>query len=208
MKNYFYMKPETTGFTKDGYIWFHAIQLSGMKRTCIVFFTLLLAASCKSKDECRFTTAEELDKADLVKCKADAMYFFMRKFSLAFNDERKKAGIPLLPADYIAEVYTVGNQVRWHSEMDDRYFSKGLPYMKWKDLEWNGDTLKYDRSIFSEGKKEHPSNTLMIKYWLDTVSGSNQYLFTYEYSPKGNADDRELTPLQADSILKAWKLSY
>jgi hypothetical protein len=163
--------------------------------------------ACKGRDECAgFETAAQLQATDLIKCKADSMFYQLKRFSLAFNEERKKLGIPVLPADYLPEVYTVGNQVRWHSEIDDRYFSKGLPYMKWKDLEWSGDTLKYDRSIISEGKKEHPSNTLNITYWLDTLVDHKTYRIRYHYSPKNDTTDMVLSRFQADSILISWKL--
>jgi hypothetical protein len=172
-------------------------------------FFLLALLSCHHKKDCdSFSTVEDLQKADLQKCKVDSMFILMQQFSGAYNAARKEKGIPVLPMNYIAEVYTVGNQVRWHSEAnDERYFATGKPYMKWKDLEWNNDTLKYDRSVFTEGKHEHPSNNLIITYSLDTLTDHKSYVFRYEYSPKSDtAADIVLTKAQADSILSKWGL--
>jgi hypothetical protein len=180
-------------------------------RTLLVMLIGLVLFSCKRKKECTFSTVADLDKADFKECpptpKGDSTFIYMRQFSGGYDSMRKAKGIPALPKDYMVEVFTVDNQVRWHSEMnDDRYFKTGKPYLKWKDLEWSKDTLKYDRSIFTEGKKEHPSNNLIIVYYLDTLTSRKDYLFRYEYSPKNDTADVVLTKPQADSVLKAWGL--
>jgi hypothetical protein len=80
--------------------------------------------------------------------------------------------------------------------------------MKWKTLEWNGDTLKYDNSLFIEGKNDRWGKTLSIVYYLDTLTGGKDYLFRYEYSPGQNYADIIMNKNQADSVLKAWKIDY
>jgi hypothetical protein len=177
-------------------------------RVLIVTVLLVFLFACKTKKKCTFSTVADLDHADFKECPpspaGDSSFIYMRMFSGSYDSMRKAMGIPALPKDYIAEVYSVDNQVRWHSEVnDDRYSKTGKPYMKWKDLEWSKDTLKYDRSIFTDGKKEHPSNYLTIVYYLDTLN-SRTYTFRYEYSPKGDANDVVLTKMQADSVLNAW----
>src|SRR5262245_18918805 len=99
--------------------------------SALIFFLF----ACKNKECEGFTTAEDLDKADLIKCKVDSMYIYMKHFSLAWNNERKKIGIPLLSKHLTGMTYTVNNQVRWQDmeKMLDENYDK--PFLRHKDLE-------------------------------------------------------------------------
>src|SRR5262249_55582324 len=140
----------------------------------------------------------------------DSTFVWMRYYSGVYNSLRKIKGIPILPANFVAEVFTSANQVRWHGDIDrnGRFIEIGKPYMKWKTLEWNKDTLLYDYSLFIEGKNDRWGKTLSIKYYLDTLIGNKNYLFEYKYSPGQDQPDLTMSKNQADSVLKAWKIDY
>jgi hypothetical protein len=131
----------------------------------------------------------------------------MDLFSAGYNTIRKEKGIPVLPDDFEAETYSVNNQVRWHGDLKDgEWIEQDKPFLKWKTLEWDGNTLLYDRNLFVEDpKKDRYGNYLWIAYELDTSTADKKYLFMCTYKDSNRVEDI-LTKPQADSILKAWKL--
>ena len=178
---------------------------------------ILVAAflfSCTGKKKCTWSTVEDLDNADFIKCtpapERDSTFIYMRHFSGGYNSMRQSKGIPLLPGNYFAEVYSVNNQVKWHGDYtkDGRFIEINKPYMKWKTLEWSGDTLKYDLSLFVVGGKDGYGDKLMnITYYLDTLNNRKDYLFEYLYFPGRDSKVILFTKAQADSVLKAWGLA-
>jgi hypothetical protein len=171
---------------------------------------LLVSLSTSCKDECNgdFRTVAELDNFDFGKCGGEKMYAYMQHYSGGYGSVRKAKGIPSLPDNFVAMVWTVDNQVRWINEerIEDRSFKQ--PYYKYKNIEWNGEMLKYDVSVFV--KNDAAKSWLRIAYWQDTLSKTRGYKFSYDFGNDAYAADSTsaLTKHQADSILKDWKLDY
>lgn len=189
-----------------------------MKYTFLAI-TLLLIAGCGQKEKCRFSTVEDLDNLDLKECPPgdfyhhDTIYYnYVRKFSSGFENTRKEKGIPKLPKDFQVITWSVDYQVRWrNAEIIKKIYADSnyrQPYMERKDIEWNKNTLKYDRTNFSS--MDSLESYLNVEYFLDTVVTPNVYRFNYWYSninmQPGKASS--VTKQQADSILKAWKIDY
>lgn len=177
----------------------------------IIFILLTgLVISCNGKDECTWSTVADLDKGDLTKCKGDSMFYYMKKFSGGYDNERKEKGIPKLPKNFRGVVWTVNNQVRWiNQEMYDRIAADSNirePFMDRKDIEWNEDTLIYDWTNFSA--RDSLDSWVWIFYTRDSTTGN--YNFTCGYSNKNTPTDTDagITKAKADSILKAWKIDY
>ncbi len=183
-----------------------------MKPAIILLLSVfILSCKQKRKDPCEWRTVAELQALDLAKCRKpvpfDSMYHFMKDYSGGLNVFRKDKGIPVLPLDAEAELFSVNNQIRWHGDFKNGEFVEmKKPFMKWKDLQWDRNTLIYDRTIFVEDPaKDRNGNTLFIVYSLDTASAGGRYLFRYEYDDSSNRTTI-LTKFQSDSVLKAWKL--
>ena len=178
-----------------------------------ILFSIILCCliSCHSKSPCDgFVTARDLDETDLTKCKVDTDYFFMKKFSLAFNTIRTRNNIPVLPADFEAVTWTVKNQVRWVNAALHRQLEKDSafhqPFMDRKDLEWDRDRLIYDRTNYRA--MDSLDSWLTIEYVLDTVSKKADYRFNCSFMNKYDVYPNALmlSRQQADSVLERWKL--
>jgi hypothetical protein len=185
--------------------------MNSVKHLILFSFLLSCLIACQGKSPCDgFVTASDLDKTDLKSCKADTNYFFMKKFSLAYNTIRARADIPELPADFEAVTWTVKNQVRWVNAAMHRQLEKDTAFrqafMDRKDLEWDRGLLIYDRTNYRA--MDSLDSWLTIEYFLDTVSKKVDYRFNcsymnkYDVYPKALMLNRE----QADSVLESWKL--
>lgn len=183
-----------------------------MKLT-VFLLVFILSLSCKQKSACEWRTVDNLNKLDFTQCRPappdDSMYIYMNLFSAGYNTIREEKGIPVLPGDFEAEVYSVNNQVRWHGDVENgEWVERNKPFLKWKTLEWDKHTLLYDRNLFVEDpKKDRYGNSLWIAYELDTLSAGKEYFFQYQYEDS-NRVQTELNKYQADSILKAWNLDH
>lgn len=179
--------------------------------SCFVIFVFL--TSCKQKNNCEWRTATALEQIDRVKCLSqspenDSLYAQLRKFSLSFNTFRRQNRIPVLLPD--AEcLYLCPGDVRWAGDIKQgEYVPPSEPYLKWKTVQWHGDTLLADRSLFVENaNRDRWGKTLVINYYLDSVSKKN-YMFEYLYSSGNPAPDITFTQQQADSLLQSWGLTY
>lgn len=179
--------------------------------SCFVLFVLV--CSCKQKNKCDWRTASALEKIDRVKCLSqlpanDSFYAQLRKFSLSFNPYRRQNRIPVLSPDYEC-LYLCPGDVRWAGDIQEgEYVPPSHPYLKWKTVQWTGDTLLADWNLFVENSdKDRWGKTLVINYYLDTISRKN-YKFEYIYSSGNPAPDISFNQHQADSLLKSWGLTY
>lgn len=179
----------------------------------LIAFSIILCCliACQGKSPCDgFVTASDLDKTDLKNCKVDTDYFFMKKFSLAYNTFRTRNNIPVLPADFEAVSWTVKNQVRWVNAAMHRQLEKDSAFhqafMDRKDLEWDRDRLIYDRTNYRA--MDSLDSWLTIEYFLDTVSIKVDYRFNCSYMNKYDVYPKALmlSRQQADSVLERWKL--
>jgi hypothetical protein len=181
------------------------------------FIILLIIASCRQKEKCRFSTVTDLDNLNLRECPPgdsthhDTMYYHnVKRFSSGFDSIRKEKGIPKLPKDFQVITSSVDNQVRWrNAEMikkitGDSNFRQ--PFMQRKDIEWKNDELVYDLTNFTA--MDSVDSRVWILYVRDSTNGN--YVFKCGYSNKNmlNDSDAAITKSQADSILKAWKIDY
>lgn len=183
-----------------------------MKLSTVAILFIIVSCKHKNKDTCTWRSVDQLQQLDLTKCpKAnqpgnDSIYFRLRHFSGEYNTERKNNGIPVLPGNFEAELYSVNNQAKWHGDIKDgEFLTIGKPYLKWKSLEWNKDTLKYDISLFVEGDKDRYGPSLSVTYYLDTLGDRTNYLIDYIYSPGIDSRHILMSKVQADSVLKTWK---
>lgn len=169
--------------------------------------------SCTGHHTCRFSTVLDLDNMDLRVCspaatlRHDSLYFYrIREFSGGFDKVRSEKGIPGLPKDFEVMTWSVDNQVRWRNApiyrkiADDPKFRQA--HMERKDLEWNGDTLIYDRSNFTA--MDSMETWIYIWYVHNSITGG--YVFQCGYSNKTMipGSDVTITKSVADSMLKVW----
>jgi hypothetical protein len=178
---------------------------------------LIFTAGCNTKKEkCHFSTVADLDRLDLRECPPGNMYthdtiyyHYIRKFSSGWDSIRQARGIPRLPKDFQVITWSVDNQVRWRNAeevkktaLDNNY---RMPFMERKDLEWKSDTLIYDRSSF----EANDSLDSWVGIWYQRISSTGNYVFEYSYANKTMTGIvKTISKVQADSILKAWRIDY
>ena len=128
------------------------------------------------------------------------------RYGVEFNSERKKIGLPILPADW-KYVKVVGATAScWIRPIEE----KNRPYHFEKTVAYNNDTLEWERNdYFGTRKCQTPDGTLVEKLMVTYHFTRNEYGkigWECEFKDCNTTGYVQLSKATADSVLADWGL--
>lgn len=154
------------------------------------FFLLCLLFSCGDRNSTVY--AIDIDKTR----RHDTIFNEVRKYSLAFNRYRFDHHIPALPDSFILNGYGL-DYAGWQNENPEM-----RPVYHNKLIVWSADSLLSERNVFLGVRGER----LIIWYGKNEENPVYHFSCGFRQVESDSSTRKDVSPEQADSILRSWGL--